>query len=363
MAGPRSVARPDWLLAVGEPGRSRWQALPTVVAGRAEPGSPGLAGCTLMVVRGVGDVDCQKLRSVLDRHGRRQDVATRLATAGVRVTATQLGDWATGRYGGPSPKKLHAVLTCLGHDLSEVLRDGTPVTLRVLRWIAGLDVIDVVRGTQISERRYTRLERGSRAASELDVQELADLFSSRGRTVTNAQVREALEVTKVRGDPPAPAGGSWSSGGRGRRSRRLGRDRHPTPEARRDAARRDRAAVDRQGRRPRPAAGRGRSRTSDGDRVVTDSQAMRELMLRCPDLDPQMVAWVLGDTVPVFSARGGERLPDAAVVALLAWWSGGRDDDVVARVHAQLQQLATLRDAADCTDVAQAPSAAEPPRR
>jgi transcriptional regulator with XRE-family HTH domain len=127
------------------------------------PPPPG----TVTFVIGVR-IDADRLR----RKVQQTAPTLRECAAVLDVPETVLAGWFAGRS-LPQPPTLHRILNQLRVDLAEVLPEGTPVTLEVLRWRAGMTRQDAARAAHMSRPRYAALEDGTLPATDRDLAVLA----------------------------------------------------------------------------------------------------------------------------------------------------------------------------------------------
>jgi transcriptional regulator with XRE-family HTH domain len=130
-----------------------------------DPGPPPPGTVTFVI--GVR-IDADRLRRIVQRTA----PTLRECAATLDVPESVLSAWYAGRS-LPQPATLHRILTQLRVDLSEVLPDGTPATLEVLRWRAGMTRQDVARAARMSRPRYAALEEGRMPTTDRDLAVLA----------------------------------------------------------------------------------------------------------------------------------------------------------------------------------------------
>lgn len=130
-----------------------------------DPGPPPPG--TVAFVIGVR-IDADRLRRIVQQAA----PTVRETAAAIDVSENVLSGWFAGRS-LPHPPTLHRLLNYLHVDLTDVLPDGTPLTLEVLRWRAGMTRQDVARAAHMSRPRYAALEEGSLPTTDRDLPVLA----------------------------------------------------------------------------------------------------------------------------------------------------------------------------------------------
>jgi transcriptional regulator with XRE-family HTH domain len=142
-------------------------------------------------VRGVTEVSGERLKALICQDGR---LSVREAARRLGVTESRLRAWFTERV-GPEPSVLRRILTDLDKDILDVLPMGTRETLRVLRWRAGLTVEELRDETDISRRRWERLEEGEVLPTKPEAEALARALNTSVEKVHTASGGHAQPVT------------------------------------------------------------------------------------------------------------------------------------------------------------------------
>jgi transcriptional regulator with XRE-family HTH domain len=138
-----------------------------------------------------------RLRAAVEK---RAGSSVREAAQRLGVGEDRLNDWYAERV-GPEPGLLHRTLAALtvpglpDVDILDVLPLGTPRTLRVLRWAAGLTVQQLRAQTKISRRRWEHLESGRAVPTEQEAQALSTALGVDPQTVLEASGEHAPPIT------------------------------------------------------------------------------------------------------------------------------------------------------------------------
>lgn len=137
-----------------------------------------------------------RLRAVVEK---RVGSSVREAAQRLGVGVDRLNDWYAERV-GPEPGVLRRILEELkvpglpDVDVLDVLPLGTPRTLRVLRWGAGLTVQQLRAQTAISRRRWEHLEHGRAVPTKQEAEALSRALGVEPQVVVEASGEHAPPV-------------------------------------------------------------------------------------------------------------------------------------------------------------------------